>query len=374
MKTKNKRIFFDISAFYFFFFSIIGVYIIYLPKVLELKGYSSFEIGVVFAMSPLMRFITPFFFLKKFSLTKNVYIFSLILLLICGILFFITIKNFYLFLIPNILIGIGFALILPFAETIALEKIGKENYGKSRLWGSIGFIIIALILAKYMENPNNALTFLFVTLLFTSIFGYLIANYEKKESIKSSQNSFSLLKFWQFWISVFLMQVSFGPFYNFFTIYETSHGLDYDTVSYLWTFGVLCEIAMLYFQTPLMKKNLLLLIKISIFSAVVRWFLLYLYPESIFIAYFTQSLHAFSFALYYSSAIAYLFYVYENKKLAQQFFGGISFGLGGVIGSVSAGIFYGKYLFLYASTVALLSLLILYIPSLSKGKSPNYFA
>ena len=356
MRRNRFWLFFNISAFYFFFFSIIGVYIIYLPKVLELKGYSSFEIGIVFAMSPLMRFITPFFFLKHFNLTKKIYFYSLILSIISGILLYLTINNFYLFLIPNITLGISFSLILPYAETIALEKIGKEDYGKSRLFGSIGFIIIALVLAKYMNTPNYAFYFLFLTIFFTSIFGYKIASYEAK-SEKNQNGSFSLLSHWPFWLSAFLLQVSFGPFYNFFTIYETSFGLSYETVSYLWTFGVICEIAMLYFQTPLMKKNLLTLIKISIFSASIRWLLLYLYPKSLFIAYFSQSLHALSFALYYSASIAYLFHIYKNKKLAQQFFGGFSFGLGGFIGSILAGLFYGKYLFLYASFVALLAFL-----------------
>jgi len=360
--VKSKD-FFNISAFYFFFFSIIGVYIIYLPKVLELKGYSSIEIGIIFAMSPLMRFLTPFLFLKHLHLTKKIFFYSLFLSIISGLLFYVTIDNFYLFLIPNILLGISFALILPYGETIALKNLGKEHYGKSRLFGSIGFIIVALILAKYMDNPNYALNFLFFTILFMAFFGYKIATNDKEFSQQKS--NFSLFLHWPFWVSAFLLQVSFGPFYNFFTIYETSHGLSYETISYLWTFGVICEIVMLYFQTPLMKKNLLFLIKISIFSAIIRWFLLFLYPESIYILYFTQSLHAFSFALYYSAAIAYLFYLYENKKLAQQFFGGISFGLGGFIGSITAGFFYGEFLFLYAAIVALLAFLIILKEDLS---------
>jgi len=206
-----------------------------------------------------------------------------------------------------------------------------------------------------MKNPNFALHFLFITIFFTSIFGFLISKYEKNLSKNNKNNGFSILSHWKFWVSLFLMQVSFGPFYNFFTIYETNFGLSYETVSYLWTFGVICEIIMLYFQTPLMKKNLLTLIQISTFSAVIRWFLLFLFPSNLFIAYFTQSLHALSFALYYSASIAYLFHIYENKKLAQQFFGGISFGLGGFVGSILAGYFYGKYLFLYASFIALLA-------------------
>ena len=57
------------------------------------------------------------------------------------------------------------------------------------------------------------------------------------------------------------MQMSFGAFYNFFTIYETEHGISLEMTSYLWSFGVICEILMLYFQAPLLKNNLLNVIK-----------------------------------------------------------------------------------------------------------------
>ena len=353
----QNRLLFLLSSFYFFFFAIIGVYIIYMPKVLELYGYSSLQIGTVFAMSPLMRFVTPFFFLKKLHLSQNIYLFALFLAFISALLFYITIDKFFLFLIPNILLGIAFALILPYAETIALEKIGKEHYGRARLWGSIGFIVVALVLAKFMDTPTYALHFLFITILCTILFGLPLIKYEKNQQEITTNTSFSLFVHWRFWVSLFLMQVSFGAFYNFFTIYENEHGLGYDTISYLWTFGVICEIVMLYFQAPLMRKNLLSLIKFSTASAVVRWALLYLFPTNLFILYLAQSLHTFSFALYYSAAISYLFEVYANKRLAQQFFGGISFGLGGFVGSIVAGYFYGEYLFLYASIVALLAYL-----------------
>ena len=54
-------LFFNLSAFYFFYFAAVGVYIIFLPKVLHDIGYGAFDIGIIFALAPLMRFITPFF-------------------------------------------------------------------------------------------------------------------------------------------------------------------------------------------------------------------------------------------------------------------------------------------------------------------------
>lgn len=157
-------------------------------------------------------------------------------------------------------------------------------------------------------------------------------------------------------MSFFLLQVSFGAFYNFFTIYETSHGISLETTSYLWAFGVICEIALFYFQAPILKRfSLLSLVKFGVFATAVRWFLLFLFPSSLFVSYATQSLHAFSFALHHTAALSLLYSLYSHKKLAAQFYYGLSFGLGGFMGALIAGSFYGKYLYLSAGFIALLA-------------------
>jgi PPP family 3-phenylpropionic acid transporter len=191
---------------------------------------------------------------------------------------------------------------------------------------------------------------------FVVIFGFWVVKFDDiPHSNSTSDNKFSLSKYWAFWLSVFLMQVAFGGFYNFFTIYETSHGISLELTSWMWSFGVICEIVMLYFQGPLLEKNILNIIKFTILITSFRWLLLYLYPDSILIAFASQSLHAFSFALYHTASINYVYSLYTQKKLAQQFFLGIAFGLGGSIGAILAGKVYGEYLFLIESIITLLS-------------------
>jgi len=194
-----------------------------------------------------------------------------------------------------------------------------------------------------------------IAIIFTLLFGLPLAKEQKKSAKKIQNESFSLISHWPLWGNLFLMQVSFAPFYNFFTIYEKAHGLSYTTISYLWTFGVVAEIVMLYFQGPLLKTNLLKILQLCTLATAGRWLLIAFFPDNLFILYLAQSLHALSFALYYTAAISHLFAIYKNKTLAQQFFGGISFGLGGMIGSFLAGFFYGEYLFLYAALIALLA-------------------
>ncbi len=355
-------LFFKLSSFYFFYFAAVGVYIIFLPKVLHDLGYSAFDIGIIFALAPLMRFLTPFLFLKHINLDQKIFKLALFLSIICSGSFYFTINNFYFFMINNAILGAGLSLILPYLEITAIKNLGKERYGKSRLYGSIGFALISLVLGQVLTHSFIALHYYFVLNILTVIFAFLLLEFDDiSHDEKISKKSFSFLKHWSFWASLFFMQLSFGAFYNFFTIYETAHGISLEMTSYLWSFGVLCEIILLYIQAPLLKRNLLNLIKFSVAISILRWFLIYMFPDNLTITFMTQSIHAFSFGLYHSAVIMYLYTLYENKKLAQQFMYGVAYGLGGFLGAIIAGKLYGEYLFLYSALFSLISLLFLYM-------------
>jgi PPP family 3-phenylpropionic acid transporter len=121
----------------------------------------------------------------------------------------------------------------------------------------------------------------------------------------------------------------------------------------MWSFGVLCEIVMLYFQGPLLQRNLLSLLQFTMLVGVLRWMILWLYADSVIMTFASQSLHAVSFALYHTAAITYVYSLYTQKKLAQQFFLGIAFGLGGSVGAFLSGKLYGENLFLYEALITL---------------------
>ena len=353
-------LFFKLSGFYFFYFAAVGVYVIFLPKVLLDIGYTTTNIGIVLALAPLMRFLTPFLFLKHVKLNQNLFKYVLLLSVTSASLFYVTIESFYLFMLNNAILGVCLSLLLPYIELIAIKEL-RDRYGRSRLYGSIGFMLVGLVLAKYLTVPQIALHYYLIATVLTAVFAFSLLKYDEVQlSANKDDEKFSLLKYWPFWVSLFLMQVSFGGFYNFFTIYETAHGISLEMTSYLWAFGVICEILIFYYQAPLLKKNLLLMIKFSIAITSFRWFLLFLYPDSLTISLFTQSLHAFSFGLYHSAVILFLYQLYSNKKLAQQFMLGVAYGLGGFLGAVISGQFYGEYLFLYSSIIALISYLSLY--------------
>jgi len=351
-----------LGAYYFFYFALVGVYVIFMPKALLELGYSTIEVGIIYAAAPFMRFLLPFIFRHYLALTSKVYLLSLLFTFIGTLLFISSVESFWGYLLANLLFGAAMGISLPYIETIALASLSKSHYGKVRLWGSLGFMGIALWLGKVLESPYEALYYLSLMAFLTLIFGALLTKHDTT-SHESAQDdaSFSLTKYWAFWSSIFLMQVGFGGFYNFFTIYETSHGISLEMTSWMWSFGVICEIVMLYFQGPLLQRNLLNILQFATLVTAFRWMMLYLFPDSVTLTFASQSLHAISFALYHTAAITYVFSLYTQKKLAQQFFLGIAFGLGGSVGALLSGQIYGEKMFLIEAIITFMAFVVLWV-------------
>jgi PPP family 3-phenylpropionic acid transporter len=356
-----------LSTFYFFYFSIIGIYIIFMPKVLDMLGYSASEIGFIFGAGPLVRFLLPFIFMRGLKLNARTFNIAIVIMLVSSFFFYANIESFYGLLFSNIGLGIGLSLILPYIELISLKEIGKERYGKIRLFGSVGFVLVALVLVKFLTSAAIALNFFLSVIFLTALISFVIVKRveefeQEKKDLKSSR--ISLIKDWQLWAGLTLMQVSFGAFYNFFTIYETNHGISLDMTIYLWSFGVIVEIFMLYFQGRFLRGNLLLILQITTLFSALRWFLVFLFADNLAVMFFAQSIHALSFALFHSAAISYLYHLYIQKALAQQFFSGITYGLGGFVGAITAGYIYEiypNYLFLSSSLSAFLAFIFIYL-------------
>ena len=360
---KNKTYFSPLlGGYYFFYFALVAVYIIFMPKMLLELHYSRFEVGIIYGSAPFMRFLLPFIFRHFLSLTPKIYLISLFFTLLGSSVLLLTIDNFWSYLFANLLFGASMGVSLPYVETIALHTLSKTKYGKIRLWGSLGFMAITLWLGKILSSPYEALYYLMGMAFLTLLFGAFITQYDTVSHSSAKEDaSFSLAKYWAFWLSIFLMQVGFGGYYVFFTDYQTSHGVSLEITSWMWSFGVVCEIFMLYFQGKLLQRNLLKLIQFATLITSIRWLILYLYPDNMSVVFASQSLHAISFALYHTSAITYVFSLYKQKKLAQQFFLGIAFGLGGSVGSVLAGQIEADSLFLMEAGITFSAFLVLLI-------------
>ena len=301
-------------------------------------------------MMPIARFLTPFIFLKK-PLTKKDYLLSIIIAFLAS--FLILTKNFYLILMAFFLIGASFAVVFPYIEAIAIEKLSTK-YGKARVMGSIGFMLYGIVFSYF--NINHLISF--IVLMFLTALSALY--FKEDKSIKKESKTINIFKDYKFWLGLIFLQISFGGFYNFFTIYLINHGINKEYVGWLWGVGVMAEIVVfLIGHKFLYKLNPLKWIKISIFLTSIRWLILYLFPNYILLITFSQLIHAFSFAIFHTSALLYINKNYPNKTLAQQFYAGVGYGLAAFLGSIISGFLYGNNIFLYESLIAMLGFLIM---------------
>ncbi|WP_456471406.1 MFS transporter [Caminibacter sp.] len=339
-----------LSLYYFLFFTLIGNYVIFLPKYFKEVGFEPYKIGIIFAMMPIARFLVPFIYLKK-PLTKKDYISALFLSSFAS--FLLLSNNFYLILFSFFIIGASFAVVFPYIEAIAIEKL-QEKYGLSRVFGSIGFMLFGIVFSYI----NGNLIWLFIILMIlTNLTAF---TFLENKTIKKNYKPINLLKEWKFWAGVVLIQISFGGFYNFFTIYNLQHGISKEYIGWLWAIGVTAEILVFIIGHKFLKKlKPIKWIKISILLTSLRWFMVYMFAGNLFLTALSQIIHAFSFAIFHTSALLYLSQKYENKTLAQQFYAGIGYGLAAFLGSIVSGWLYGENLFLYESIIALLGFLVM---------------
>jgi PPP family 3-phenylpropionic acid transporter len=339
-----------LSLFYFLFFTLIGDYVIFMPKI-----YSNFfnptQIGIIFSMLPIARFITPFLFFYL-TINKKTFISAVVISTLAS--FILLTNNFYLILFAFFLIGASFSVIFPYIETIAIEKL-KEKYGKTRVYGSIGFMLFGVIFS-YFSKIDYVMLFIILMILINIVSLYFLED----TFIKREKKSINFFKSWKFWIALILLQISFGGFYNFFTIYNLNHHISKEINGWLWAIGVMAEIIVFLIQHNFIQKQKPeFWIKISILFTSIRWLILYLFAGNILLIALSQLIHAFSFAVFHTSALLYLSKNYQNKTLAQQFYAGIGYGFAAFIGSIISGWLYGENLFLYESFIALLGFFIM---------------
>lgn len=144
----------------------------------------------------------------------------------------------------------------------------------------------------------------------------------------------------------FLMQMSHGPYYTFYSIYLKQFGYSSTVLGQLWALGVIAEIVLFMFMHKLMPEfgpRKLLMIALALTT--LRWLLIGGFVETVWIVIFAQCLHAASFGLYHAVAIE-LFHRNFKGKLqgrGQALYSAISFGAGGALGTLISGAYWDDY-------------------------------
>ena len=360
-----KKIAAKFSLVYFSIFIVIGINAPFFPLWLSSKGFTERYIAIILATSVLTKLLANPFFAGLGDKYGNRKIPMLYLSFISTIILFsLNIFNsLYLIAFMAITSWALFAPLMPLTESLTTTAIKKYNfdYGNTRLWGSVSFIIIAffggIIIEKYGLKYVPILMTIGALFLFLSI---IIMPTIPSLPARKKFSTYSLLKnrnFFPFLLACGAIQSSHGIYYGFSTIYWKSIGLSETVIGALWAEGVVFEIILLaYFYKFKNYTSPKIFIIIAGVMAIMRWTLM-AYADTILFIALIQILHAFTFGLTHLAAINFISEVMPVRAQAksQALYSAISMGAFLAVSISVSGdlyrIFYDKS-FLFSSFLA----------------------
>ena len=366
-----KKISAKFSLVYFSIFIVIGINAPFFPLWLSSKGFTERYIAIILATSVLTKLLANPFFAGLGDKYGNRKIPMLYLSFISTIILFsLNIFNsLYLIAFMAITSWALFAPLMPLTESLTTTAIKKYNfdYGNTRLWGSVSFIIIAffggIVIEKYGLKYVPILMTIGALFLFLSI---IIMPTIPSLPARKKFSTYALLKnrnFFPFLLACGAIQSSHGIYYGFSTIYWKSIGLSETVIGALWAEGVVFEIILLaYFYKFKNYTSPKIFIIIAGVMAIIRWTLM-AYADTILFIALIQILHAFTFGLTHLAAINFISEVMPVRAQAksQALYSAISMGAFLAVSISVSGdlyrIFYDKS-FLFSSFLALLGVVI----------------
>lgn len=339
-----------LSGFYFFYFSLLGIIAPFLGLYLQHLEFSAREIGIVSAILMLTRLLAPNFWGWLSEATgQRLGMIRLGALLAC-ICFSALIwrRDFYSICLVVVCFSFFWNAILAQFEVVTLDHLHglSHYYSRIRLWGSVGFIVIVMVLGLFFQRHSIAYFPLIGLAIFVLIWLSAMVVPEAPASIAQSNHP---QNFWQlvnttpvicFLVAAFLLQVSHGSYYTFYSVYLESLSYSRSVIGALWGLGVLAEVVVFWYMHHLMKlmgpRKIMLL---TLLITILRWLLIGCFAESVEVIVFAQLLHAFSFGTAHAASIELVrrFFYGQHQGQGQALLSAVSFGAGGSLGALISG-------------------------------------
>ncbi|MFT6899060.1 MAG: PPP family 3-phenylpropionic acid transporter [Paraglaciecola sp.] len=373
-----------LSVTYLLYFGQLGVLVPYLGVFLDGRGFSSVEIGELFALITVMRILGPNLWASKSDKSgKNLRVLQIgSFLTFASFCLVFWVDGFWGLTLAFASMMLFFTAISPQMEVITLGcvKSNPSRYNHIRLWGSIGFILLTVIAGKMIDVfSSEAPIFISAAVLlglFIITLGLKEAPWQQSEEITTDSvwRKVRHPVFIGFILASLLIQVSFGPYYGFFALYARDLGYTGQETGALIGLGVAAEVIIFILAGRLINS---LGVKWILFASMVitalRWYLLAeladFWPSLIL----SQALHAFSFGLIHAASIHFIqkYFTAKFRSQGQALYVSIAFGVGGAAGNYGAGIVWqqgqgAELAFTLATLMALLgAVIILFIPTKS---------
>ncbi|HEY5292276.1 MAG TPA: MFS transporter [Burkholderiales bacterium] len=339
-----------LSAFYFAYFAQVGAAAPYFSLYLASLGLTAAQIGMLLSLGQLMRVVGPSFWgwvADRSGQRSRIISITLAFGGACfaGLFFVDTFWGLF-----ALLLALGFftSASMPLTESLTLSHLrgATSRYGSIRLWGSVGFILTVTLVGYALDSlPVASLLWM---VLATYALGWLCAlavpDAHAGSGHAESEPVWTILRRPEVAAllgACFLMTMAHGPQYAFFSLYLVDHGYSKAAVGWMWSFGVIAEIIVFLLMPALMRRYSLSGILLVCFAATVLRFLMIGWGvDSAPVLFAAQLLHGLSFGAYHAAAVTAIHRWFQgaHQVRGQAIYLSVSFGAGGVLGSMLSGL------------------------------------
>jgi len=366
-------LFIKLSCLYFFYFALLGLIAPYLGLYLDSQGFTLFEIAELASVLMMTKIIAPLLWgnlADKYQNSLFLVRFGAISSMLSFLGFFYA-QSFWQYAFIILLFSFFWNAILPQIEVITLFNLeGKQDrYSQIRLCGSLGFIssvATAGMLFQYVGLYLYPVCMLviFCCIILASFFKLAepklaLINLQEKTGLIDRLTDYNVLLFF---IICFLLQVSHGAYYTYFSIFLESLSYQKIEIGALWSLGVFAEVVLFVFMHKWLSLHTVKSIMLfSLFLSAIRWYFTAEFASNIYLLVILQCLHAFSFGSMHSAAIKFVHqsFHYQHQGRAQALYSSVGFGAGGALGAFLCGmlIMNARYelIFMFSAFVALIA-------------------
>ena len=351
----------DIGLLYGIYFAFVGASGPWFPLLFDQWGMTAFQIGALVALSHLIRIVAPPVWgwaADRRGQTRS------LLLAGAGIMTAMCLvlpqaggldpaQRFLAAALVMAVLHLAAAGQGPLTESMSLRLADGDFglYGRMRVWGSLGFILAVAGLGPVLDAYGVwLLPFLLATI--AASLALAVRRLPPGETPRARRQDGRLrdeiLKptMLAFLAASLLMILAHAPFYAFFSLYLAHLGYAKWAIGLFWALGVVAEVGLFLLQkrlfdrfpaTLLLLATMLLGVLRFLMTACAAWL-----PglTATVVLILAQVLHAATFALHHSASMSLMHQRFGTRyqARAQSLYTAVSYGIGGAIGALGAGV------------------------------------
>ncbi|MDQ0886957.1 PPP family 3-phenylpropionic acid transporter [Paenibacillus sp. V4I9] len=372
-----------LRSFNFLYFALLAMFVSFLPVYLDAQGLPATKIGLIIGTGGFIAIFSQPLWGMISDRTKTI---KKVMLLLLGCS---TIVGYFLYASSSFIVLLLFTMLMyfflmpldPLTESLNFQtaEANGVSYGSIRTFGAVGYAVMSLAVGYTTQYFGiNSLAFLFAGIGIISILICLplpdAPVTGKPISLKSLRIFLSNKETIWFMLLIFIVAVPQRINDTFLGVYIRKLGGTPDMVGLAWFLAAGSEILVFALSFWWLRKGKeLAIISFAAVFYFIRFFLSAWVTDPHILVYL-QLLQTFTFPIFYSAAIQYLYRIVpeEWRATGQTVLAILFFGVSGIVASYLGGWFYesfgGKQLYLWISGMSFAGLLFSFVLNAVYGK------